>query len=197
MEHLAGFIASLFRDLKLPFRWVAVGLCVFLIVSATLGFEYLTGHFYYESLEKKVSLLGELQLIANQGIDKNPELYPMYQSAVEELARCKVRNLAFLRPLSLSLGDPVALGKAISGASIWLLLLIFGVSSDVKARKLTGSTIAVATFLVVVALIFAWVGTIIPTVYNPWINYIGFPLIQLGLLYLLSRRAKKPASTGA
>ena len=121
----------------------------------------------------------------------------MYQSAVEELARCKVRNLAFPPPLSLSLGDPVALGKAISGASIWLLILIVGVFSLVKARKLTGSAIATAIFLVVVALVFAWVGTIIPTIYNPWINYIGFPLIQFGLLYLLSRRAKKAASTGA
>lgn len=197
MEDIANLVASLFKDLKLPFRWLAVGSVILFIILGVLGFEYLTGHFYYQSLEKKISLLKELQLIANEGIDKNPELYPIYQSAAEELARCEVRNLAFLLPLSVSLGAPVVLGKAVSGALIWLLILIVGVTSEVKkAGKLTGSTIGLAAVLIIFAVIFAWVGTIIPTVYAPWVNYIGFPLIQLGLLFLFSRKQKKPAGTG-
>lgn len=195
MEDVANFIASLFKDMKLSTRWVAIVLIIFLTALGLLGFEYLTGHFYYQSLERKINLLKELQLIANEDISKNPELYPIYQSAVKELSRCEVRNLAFLPPRDL--GNPVIWGKAIGGALVWLLILAVGVVSEVKKTgKLTGIIIAVAVVLIIIAAIFAWIGTIIPTIYAPWVNYVGFPLIQLVFLFLLTRKQRNPANRG-
>ncbi len=136
-------------------------------------------------------MLKELQSIANQGIDTNRDLYPIYQSAVEELARDESLNLPLPYLPPLSLGDPIAIGKAISGALLWVLVLIAGVSSDVKKTgRFSGMTIAIAIVVAGIATVFAWVGSIIPTVINPWVNYIGFPLIQFGVVYLLSRRRK-------
>jgi len=195
MKEIADFIVGLFKGLKLPLRWLAVIASLFLIVLVLLGYEYLTGHFYLNRLQKKIALLKELQFIANEGIDANDELVLIYQSAVDELAQYKVRPIALPYLPSVSLGDPVTWGKAISGASVWLLILIAGVSSDVgKAGRLTGTTIGVAIVLIIIVTLFAWLGAIIPTIFNPWVNYIGFPAIQLVLFYLLSRK-KKPTNT--
>lgn len=195
MKDIASFIVSLFKGLKLPLRWLAIVLTVLLIVFTLLAYEHLTGHFYFNKLEKKVSLLKELQLIANEGVDANKDLLPIYESAVDELAQYQVRTLAFSHFAYVNFGDPVTWRKAISGASIWLLILVVGVSSDVKKTgKFSGTTIGVAIVTVVVAALFAWIGTIIPTILNPWVNYIGFPMIQLALFYLLSRKKKTTAT---
>ncbi|TEU15132.1 MAG: hypothetical protein E3J21_13990 [Anaerolineales bacterium] len=195
MKDTADLIIGLFKELKLPLRWIAVIVSVILFVLGVLGYEHLTGHFYYGRLEKKIALLKELQLIANEGIASNQELYPIYQSAVEELTHYEVRGLPFPPLPSVSFGDPVTWGKAISGASVWLLFLIVGVSSDVKkAGRISGATIGAAVLVIIIATVFAWVGTIIPTIFSPWVNYIGFPAIQSALFFLLFRK-KKPAGT--
>jgi hypothetical protein len=191
MKDIANFIVSLFKGLKLSLRWLAIILTLLLITFGLLTYENFTGHFYFSKLEKKVTLVKELQLIANEGVDTNKDLFPIYESAVDELAQYNVRTLAFPHFSYVNFGDPVTSGKAISGASVWLLILVVGVSSDVKkAGKLSGTTIGVAIVIIVVAVLFAWIGTIIPTVFNPWVNYIGLPVIQLAFFYLFSRRKK-------
>jgi hypothetical protein len=190
LKDIASFFVSLFQDLKLPIRWVAfISLLVFLIVGI-LGFEQLTGQFYLSKLERKVALLKNLQAIADAGIEHHPELKATYEQAAAELSSFEVRTPGSYI-LSWQIGDTTVLGKAISGAFIWIVVLIFGVSSDIqKNGKLTVMTIGVAIAILLIAAIFAWVGTLIPTIYNPWVNYILFPVTQLIVLLLLFRKRK-------
>jgi hypothetical protein len=131
LKDIASFFVSLFQDLKLPIRWVAfISLLMFIILGA-LGFEQLTGHFYLSKLERKVALLKSLQTIADAGIDNHPELKTVYEKAASELLSFEVRTPASYIP-SLQIGGPNTLGKAISGAFIWIVVMIFGISSDVQ-----------------------------------------------------------------
>lgn len=197
MKDLASFLASLFKDLKLPLRWVAVILSVLLVVMLLLGYERVTGHFYFSSLEKKVAILKDLQAIANEGVSSQYELYPIYRSAVKELAQYEIHGLTFAVFPSASLGNENTLGKAISGTFVWLLILVIGVSSDVKKeRRVTSRTIVTAVFLIIVAAVSAWIGAIIPTLWNPWVNYVGFPLLQIVLLYWAFGKSKKTQEKG-
>lgn len=194
MKEVAEFIVGLFNSLRLPLRWIAVLVLLMVVVLTLAWFEHLTGYFYFTRLERKVALLRELSDIASQGIDSRHELYPIYQSAVSELAEYQVKSGVVPWVSSIRIGDPEVWGKAISGASIWILFLIIGVSDDVqKAGKLTGTTIGVGIVLLMIAALFGWLGTLIPTVLNPWVNYIGFPAVQAVVLYLLGRKKKPPS----
>ena len=193
MKEVAEFIVTLFNSLRLPLRGLAILLCLVASVLGLVWYEHLTGHFYFARLERKIALLKELQDIASQGIETRHELYPIYESVVNELAEYEVRVAAIPWLPSVNLGDPVIWGKAISGASVWILFLVIGVSSDVqKNGKLTGTTIGVGIVVLMIAALFAWLGTLIPTILNPWVNYIGFPVVQAVVLYLLGRKKKPP-----
>ncbi len=189
MKEVAELIASLLKELDSRRKWIAIALFAILILALMSGFEYFTGHFYYESLEKKVRLLKELQIISNAGIASNSDLYPIYRSAVEELSR--PRELRIALPLEY-LADPVTIGKAVSGALVWLVILIFGVASERKKGTFAGITVAVAVVLLFIATLFGWIGSILPTVLNPWVNFIGFPLAQFLVLALIFRKPSKP-----
>ena len=81
----------------------------------------------------------------------------------------------------------VAFWKAISGASFWLLFAIaalFGAFGD--ENKVAG-----VIGLSIIGAIFGYIGALIPTIYNPWVNYLGFPALQIGVILFLSSRSKK------
>lgn len=194
MKDLATFIVSLFQDLKLPLRWLAVVAILLFAVFGLWGYESLTGNFFYSQLEKKIALLRELQLMANDGIAQKPELYPIYLSIVSEIGHYKTFNLSSIHIPSVNIGDPVVMGKAIGGASVWLLILLIGLPPNIKKEgKLTPVIVTTAIVVVAMGLLFAWIGTLIPTLLNPWINFIGFPLAQFAVIYLLFGRRKPKA----
>jgi hypothetical protein len=192
LKDIASFFISLFQELKLPARWVAIFSLVVFVLVGIFGYEQLTGHFYLTKLEIKVSLLKELQAIASEGTENHPELETIYEQIVSELSVFEVRTIASYMP-TFEFTDTITLGKAISGAFLWIIILILGLSSEAqKNGKLTGMDIGLGIFLLLIAVLFAWVGTLIPTIYNPWINYLLFPSIQFVILLILSRK-KKPA----
>ena len=191
MKDIAAFIISLFQDLKLPVKWGAIILSGLVLVFGFMGYEKLTGHFYLSKLEKKVELLGDLQLLATAGIEDDKELFPIYKTIVGELSSFDISQQYLTNLPRINFGDPVTVGKAISGASLWLLLVAVGIPTEVKKDgKLTGLTIGLGIFLLLIGALFAWLGSIIPTLIRPWVNYILFPSVQGGILYLLTRKKK-------
>jgi hypothetical protein len=151
-------------------------------------FESYTGYFFYQTLEKRVDLLERMRSLGDEGIHPDSQLYPIYQSTVEQLAS----RIDFRVQLpSLSPADPTSLGKAISGSSVWILILVVGVVLEIrKDKRISGTAIGVALAVGLIAYFFGWIGTIIPTLGNPWVNYILFPVAQFLLLLLLTRRGR-------
>ncbi len=195
MDKIAEMIATLFKELKPSFRWVAVFIFLGLAILGFWFFERSTGQLYFSRLERKITLLTELQKLKDSGIENNPELYNIYQDLVVELESFSVEQPAIVSIKPVDFSEPAAIGKAISGAFLWVLILVFGVSYEIrKAGKITGTTTAIAVFLLVVSLLFAWFGMIIPTIINPWVNFIGFPIVQIIILVILTRKSIKPVA---
>jgi hypothetical protein len=189
MKEAAGFITSLFSGLDLRRRWVAGVLAAILLLASLWVFESYTGYFFYQTLERRVGLLERMRSLGDEGIHSDSQLYPIYQATVEQLAnRIDFR----VQWPSISPADPTSLGKAISGSSVWILILVVGVVSEIrKVKRISGTAIGVALTVGLIAYLFGWIGTILPTLGNPWVNYILFPVAQLLLLWLLARKGRK------
>jgi hypothetical protein len=184
MKELVGIIKSLLEGLDFRRRWFAIVIFFALALAVLLGFEYFTGFNYYRSLEKKVKLLKELHTLAQDDIAQNQDLNRVYQETIEELSSRKVSSLTLP---SVVFASSVTFWKAVSGASIWALfaiLALFGVFG--REKKAAGTII-----LGIVAILFGYLGTIIPTIHNPLVNYFAFPVIQLAILLLLGSKMGK------
>lgn len=196
MDKLAAFVVELFQGLKSSARWVAVFLTLIAIGIVFYGYERSTGQLYFSRLERKIALLRELYELKNSGIEQYPELYIIYEDTVAELTAFKIVRPQSTQLPSIDWRNSETIGKAISGSFLWLLVFVFGIASEIrKSGKITGFIITLAVFLLLIVLLFAWFGVLIPTIINPWVNYILFPLLQIvALIYISTRTVVKPAS---
>jgi hypothetical protein len=196
MDKFAEFVVGLFRDLKLPYRWGAIGVVLTLVLLGVLGFERITGQFYFSRLERKITLLNELKQLKDMGVTQDPELNKIYQDTVDELESFSVKQTVTATSGGIDFSNPETIGKAVSGAFLWLIVFIFGISGEIrKNKKITWSTIGLGIFILLIALLFAWIGVIIPTIISPWFNYIVFPVLQVALLIYISVKSVKPVAT--
>jgi hypothetical protein len=190
MKEIASFVVNLLEGLRKPLRWIAVLLSILLLVVALALFEQLTGHFFFTRLERKVHLIRELQTISGDGLEPASDLYYMYQSALADLRSYEVGTSTLWLLPPLNLGDPVTWGKAVSGASLWLLFLLVGLRLETTRTERISTRAGVAIVILIIAALCAWIATLIPTIVNPWLNYIGVPVLQFVLLFIVARRMR-------
>jgi hypothetical protein len=187
MNEMATFLLGLFQSLKSPARWIAVVGFLTLTIAAVVFYEHWTNHFSYSRLEQKLRIIHEMQTIADRGIEKHHDIFPIYKSAVEELNRSD-QAWNFVSIVTLGFDSPATLWKAISGGALWLVVLVVGAYGEIKkAGRLTGVTVGVIIAVIVVGIIFAWIGTVIPTIISPWVNCVVFPLAQVTFFAALGR----------
>jgi hypothetical protein len=186
MKETVSFITGLFSGLDLRRRWVAGIVLAILLLTALWIFESYAGYFFYQTMDRRIGILERMYSLEDKSVEKDSHLYPIYQSTVEQFA---TRTDFHVRLPTLSRSDPTSLGKAISGSFVWLIILVVGIASDIrKDKKISNTTIAMTLIIILIAYFFGWIGTIIPTLGNPWVNYVTFPLAQFILLWLLTRR---------
>jgi hypothetical protein len=190
MKELVTLIRHLLEGLDIRRRWIAL-VGIFLTVLIVLFvLECWTGWNYYANLEKKIKLMSSLHELARNDIASNQDLYPIYQETVAELSRRKVFSPSIP---SIGFASSVSFWKALTGALFWLSLAIAGLFGAFgKENK-----IAAAVILGIIAFLFGYIGTIIPTIKDPWVNYIGFPLLQVVVIVLVSDRAQKMKKKGS
>lgn len=192
MDKLAAFVVELFQGLKSSARWIAIIFTFIAIGVVFYGYERSTGQLYFSRLDRKITLLKELYELKNSGIEQYPELYAIYQDAVDELTEFKIVRSQNIQLRPIDWRNPETIWKAVSGSFVWLLILIFGVSSEIgKIGKITGFILLLVVTLFLIAILFAWFGAAIPTIFNPWINYILLPVLQIAALVYFSTKAEK------
>jgi len=183
-KELVKFFTSLFEGLDLRRRWSLIVGTVIVAVLVTVVFEYCTAWNYYRSLENKVSFLKELHALAKDDIAASPELFRIYRETAGEVGARRVR------PLTLPTFTPsVTSRKFVSGSLFWLVMM-FAALRGTFGQETSIKVIGVV-FMGVVALLFGCLGTLIPTICNPLVNYLGFPIVQIRTLWLLGRGTKK------
>ena len=179
-EIIKDFLEGLDQRRK-RFALIGIGL---LVLLSFLIIDYWTGWSYYGNLEKKTALLESLHKLSVEGIAQDPGLYPIYQDIVSDLTDRTTPNISIP---SLAFISSETFWKAISGASFWLIFVIAAFFGTFGKENIIVGIVGVGF----IALFFGIVGALIPTIVNPWVNYIGFPLLQIIVVLFLSRRANK------
>lgn len=175
MKSIIELIQSLIEGFDKRGRLIAfLGLAIFLAVGL-YWVESVTHILFYHHLSTRLSLLQELNSLAQESVVDRPELVGLYDQLVKELT--SVRNKSF----SISLPNPATNAttqtwKAISSAFLWLLLIPIALFSKFKTRR---DKLSVLVVLIVAALVTSAIGWYIPTLTSPWVNYLVLPAIQI------------------
>jgi hypothetical protein len=173
-------ISELLEDIR-P-KWLFLILFIFFVLIGLFGFEYFTGYSYYDNLEKKISLLKELNALANDGISTNSDLQEAYQQTILELTKRKVNPLDI--PPIIFIDKTIFLETSIkifSSISVGLLFLIGSITGAIPSDN---KSLAIFTSILI-GFLFGCIGIVLPIIYRPWVNYVGFPVVQLLLLLFL------------
>lgn len=102
----------------------------------------------------------------------------------------KQRELSILGTISPEQNiNNISLFKFLSGAALaWIIALCVPFMKTFKDKK---SKVLAFLLIMVFGGICGGVGFIIPTIFNPWINYIGYPILQLVVLIALAIKSKE------
>ena len=134
-------------------------------------------------MQKKIGLIKELAEISSHDINPEGQLYSVYIDTIDEVSSYKIQPFK----ISIPMIDTIGLFKALSGGLIWLIFAILGFLGKFgENNRMIGGI-----FFFLVAILFGWIGILIPVIWNPWVNFIGFPIVQLVIILWLGKLAGK------
>lgn len=158
-----------------------------LVIVVFLIFPYIDANFFfYNRIEKRIDILQGLSEIDIDRISQSSALQEEYDAILSEIG--EQREWSVSGAISTDENPSIMLLKFLTGGVLaWIVALFvpfMGTFKDKKTKILA---------FIIVALIggfFGWIGSIIPTIINPWINYIGYPFLQLIALIALTIKPK-------
>ena len=175
------------------FRW---GRLVFWLVLILLLFavglvvETTTGVRFLWSMDRKVQLLTQLQELASEGIAQDPQLGPIYQDSVRELAEYKVEPLRISLVLDLE-GTIKFLGAALP-VMLFYVATWFGDTFDPIRERIKRRSKYTPLAIVVMALVwltmllgcavYGIIGLVIPTLGSAWVNAVAYFVVGSALM---------------
>ncbi len=183
IELIVSWIQKNLKNPKLYAIFAAV------IVVIALVFPYVDANFFfYNRIEKRVNILQSLSEIDVEKVSQYPALQEEYDAIISEIE--KQRELSISNAISMEqTTSHVPLFKFLSGGVLaWIITLCVPFMNTFKDQKTK-----VLTFFLLALFggILGGVAYIIPTIFNPWVNYIGFPVLQLIMLIALAMKPKQ------
>jgi hypothetical protein len=177
MDKLIELISDLFSKLNPRGKWGAIiGVIIGIMVLIIIG-ESFTGINFFNKMQKKVDILSDLYEMSEIETEPNNELKEVYQETINEISQYEVK------PLELQLPN-INNEKFIKGLTGGLIWFVFGIMAfwNVFGKE---NSIVGGVFMLLIGLFFGWIGTVLPTMGKPWVNYVFLPIIELILLLLL------------
>lgn len=185
MDKIIELIASwIQKNLKNPKLYATI---IILIIAIVLVFPYIDANiFFYNRIEKRANILQSLSEIDIDRISQSPALQDEYNAILSEIEG--QREWSISGAVSANRNSTIALFKFISGGALaWIVAVCVPFMNTFSDKK----TKIVAIILVVLFGVFSgWIASIVPTVINPWINYVGFPILEVILLISLTMKTK-------
>ena len=183
IELIVSWIQQNFKNPKLYAIFAAV------IVVIALVFPYIDANFFfYNRIEKRVNILHSLSGIDMGKVSQYPALQEEYDAIISEIE--KQRELSISNVISMEqTTSNIPLFKFLSGGALaWIITLCVPFMNTFKDKKTK-----VITFfsLALIGGILGGVAYIIPTIFNPWVNYIACPVLQLIILITLAMKSKQ------
>ncbi len=139
--------------------------------------------FYLKSVKQKAEIVEDLSNIPSDRLKNDPSLKSQYETVLDDLEKLELHVWKLNLNGVVSYSGPVSnWGKFLSGFSLWIL---FSVIFIFDKKNSIGKKIGSILVLLIVGAIFGGVGMLIPIIYSPWVNYIGYPALQLVVLIIL------------
>lgn len=187
LELIVSWIQKNFKNPKF------YAILAIIIVLIALIFPYIDANFFfYNRIEKRVSILQSLSEIDMEKISEFPELKEEYNEILLEIKN--QRELSISNAISSEKAtNDVPLPKFLSGGALmWILALCVPFIHTFKDKK---TKVLAFLLLTLFGGILGFIGYIIPTIFNPIVNYIGYPILQLIVLIALSIKPKRNKSS--
>ena len=166
-------------NLRNPKFYIAV---LVLVIIFLVLFPYLDANiFYYNRVKNRVEILSKLSEMDIEKIREDEVLSEEYNRILAEVDKQSDGSIGSII-IRESTKDVLRIKFITGGAVFWLLaiLCIFMKTFEKPIHK-----IIAIVFLGVLGFLLGLLARIIPTVINPLVNYIGFPVLILTLVALL------------
>ena len=172
------------KNLKNPKFYAAIAV---LVIIMSLIFPYIDANFFfYNRIEKRIDILQSLSEIDTEQIAKFPALQEEYNAILSEIEG--QREWSVSGAISTDQYPDITLFKFLSGGALaWIVALCVPFMNTFKDRK---SKVFALLLVALFGGIFGGIGSIIPTIVNPWVNYVGYPVLQLIALIALTIKPK-------
>lgn len=162
---------------------------IVLLVAILLLFPFIDTNFFYSNrIKNRIDILQKITELDMDKISQDENLLKEYESIVKEINESD--NNYINKVLNNKKNDHT-IGKFISGGLLWWILGIIMLffyntfNKDDKASKNWGTRIAGFVLCVIIGGLIGLICSIIPTIFNIWVNYILIPIVVLILMILL------------
>ena len=168
-----------------------LGIIVIVVfVSVLILFPFIDTNFFYSNrIKNRIEILQKITELDMDKINQNENLMKEYNSIVKEITESD--NNYINKVLNNNENDNT-IGKFISGGILWWLLGIvvlffynkFNKENSIKGKNL-GLRIGGFILCIIIGGLLGFICSIIPTIFNIWVNYIIIPILILILMVLL------------
>ena len=163
---------------------------IVVFVSILILFPFIDTNFFYANrIKNRIDILQKITELYIDKISQNQNLMKEYDSIVKEINESDSNYINKI--LSNNKNDHI-IGKFISGGMLWWLLGIivlffynkFNKEENKKGRN-WGTRIGGFILCAIIGGLIGLLCSIIPTIFNIWVNYIIVPILVLILMILL------------
>lgn len=162
---------------------------IVLLVAILILFPFIDTNFFYSNrIKNRIDILQKITELDMDKISQDENLLKEYESIAKEINESD--NNYINKVLNNKKNDHT-IGKFISGGILWWILVIIMLffyntfNKDDKASKNWGTRNAGFVLCVIIGGLIGLICSIIPTIFNIWVNYILIPIVVLILMILL------------
>lgn len=163
---------------------------IIVLVSILILFPFNdTNFFYAKRIKNRIDILQKITELDMDKINQDNNLIKEYESIVTELNES---DSNYINKILNNNKNDHTIGKFISGGFLWWLLGIIVLffynifnKEDIKTGKNLGTRIAGFILCTIIGGLIGIIRSVIPTIFNIWINYIIIPVLVLVLMILL------------
>lgn len=174
------------RNLKNPKLYAILAVIIAVIA---LVFPYVDANFFfYNRIEKRVDILQSLSEIDFEKVSRYPALQEEFDAIISEIGKRRELSISSAIAMEQTTSNTPLFKFLSGGALAWIITLCVPFMNTFKDKK----TKVLAFFLLALfSVILGGIAYIMPTFFNPWINYIGYPVLQLIIIIAFVMKPKQ------
>ena len=163
---------------------------IIVFVSILILFPFIDTNFFYANrIKNRIDILEKITQLDIDKISQNQNLMKEYDSIVKEINES---DSNYINKVLNNKKNDHTIGKFISGGALWwllgfIVLFFYNIfnKEDNKKGKNWGTRIGGFILCAIIGGLIGLICSIVPTIFNIWINYIIIPILVLILMILL------------